>query len=539
MNITISWRLAVMSVGAVLALMIVGLIGYLTAQQITSDLRYTSENVIPSLGLLSNAESDFLLIRVNGLYHLSYEAAEKKVPHDDVIKQKTDDIRKTFSEYEKLVADARDKSLLENDKKLFSEYLVTLDRMLEKSRVNDHAGANLVIENEWKPAGVKLTNAFAEHKKFNEKLASELAQKAEGTAQRNSFITGLATLAGVILISVMSLLLSRGIRLSLREMHDTMFKVEGRLDFTARVKKLRQDEIGETAEAFNRLLDKLQENLRQVSGNAGQVAKSASEMAMVSREIATASAQQSDVASSMAASVEQMSVSINHVGDRANEASQFSSESGELAAEGEKVISQTMQEVRQASTSAAQSEERIRTLESQSEQISSVVSVIKEVADQTNLLALNAAIEAARAGEQGRGFAVVADEVRKLAERTAASTQEITKTIESMRQGARSAVEGMHSVVQQVEQSVQLSSHANEVMIKVGKGSREAVAMVGEISSAMREQTEASHSIALQIESVAQMSEEGSAAANESARSAHDLEQLANSMKNMVAAYRL
>lgn len=539
MNMTISQRLAVMSGGALLTLMIAGLAGYFTTQQVTSSLKFTSENVITSLGLLSNAESDFLLIRVNGLYHLSYDDPAKRAPHDAAIKQKTDGIVKGFAAYEQLVTDAADRSLLENDKKLFSEYVAALNRMLEKSRANDRAGANAVIENEWKPAGVKLTSAFAEHKKFNEQLASELAQKAAVAAQRNSFITGLATLAGVILVSVMSLFLIRGIRHSLREMHDTMVKVEGQLDFTARVRELPRDEIGETAEAFNRLLDKLQDNLRQVSANSGRVAKSASEMAAVSRNIAAASAQQSDVASSMAASVEQMSVSINHVGDRANEASQFSSESGELAAEGEKVISQTVQEVRQASTSAAQAEECIRTLESQSEQISSVVAVIKEVADQTNLLALNAAIEAARAGEQGRGFAVVADEVRKLAERTAASTQEITNTIESMRHGASSAVESMHSVVQQVERSAQLSSHANEVMIKAGNGSREAVSMVGEISCAMREQTQASQSIAQQIESVAQMSEKGSAAASESARSAQELEQLSQSMQNMVAAYKL
>lgn len=539
MKITIRWRLAVMSAGAVLALIIVGVLGYTTVQHVKDGLKFTNDNVIRSLGLLSDAESSFLLIRVNGLYHLSYDDPAKKAPHDSAITQKIDDIRKGFSEYEKLVSDPRDKSLLEEEKKLFASYLTALDRMLEKSRANDREGANVVIENEWKPAGEKLTSAFSDHKRYNEKLASDLALDAASTAQRNSTIIGWAALSGILLLGVMSFLLTRGIRFSLREMHDTMFRVEGALDFTARVKKLRQDEIGETAEAFNRLLEKLQENMRQILANANEVSVAANEMVAVSNQVASASEQQSEAASSMAASVEQMSVSINHVGDSANEASQFSSESGELATEGEKVIGQTMLEVKQASASATQAEERIRTLESESERISSVVAVIKEVADQTNLLALNAAIEAARAGEQGRGFAVVADEVRKLAERTAASTEEITKTIESMRLGAHRAVEGMQQVVKQVEQSAKLSSDANEVMIKAGNGSRKAVSMVGEISSAMREQTQASHTIALQIENVAQMSEEGSAAANESARSANVLQELASNMKNIVAAYRL
>ena len=539
MRLSIAKRLALMSAGAVLALVVVGIIGYTTARQIAADMKFTSENVIRSLGLLSDAESNFLLIRVNGLYHLSYDDPAKKASHEAVIKRMSENIRKNFSEYEKTVTDPRDTSLLEEDKQLFSAYQTALERMLAKSHANDREGANTVIESEWKPAGEKLTQALAQHKQYNEKLAADLAQNAAATGQRNAILIALVTLAGVLLLSVMSLLLSRGIRYSLNKMHDVMFKVEEALDFTARAEGLRRDEIGETADAFNRLLDKLQMNLRQISDNANQVATAAGEMAAISNQVASASVQQSESASSMAASVEQLSVSINHVGDRAVEASQFSSESGKLAIEGEDAISQTMHEISQASATASTAEGRIRKLENQSEQISSVVAVIKEVADQTNLLALNAAIEAARAGEQGRGFAVVADEVRKLAERTAASTQEITQTIESMREGAHGAVDGMHMVVQQVEESVRLANNANEVMIKVGRDSREAASMAEEISSAMREQMQASNSIATQIESVAQMSEEGNAAASESASSARELARLATNMQGIIATYRL
>ncbi len=148
-----------------------------------------------------------------------------------------------------------------------------------------------------------------------------------------------------------------------------------------------------------------------------------------------------------------------------------------------------MVDINEIAGSVDQASTSIRELGTQSERISSVVAVIREVADQTNLLALNAAIEAARAGEQGRGFAVVADEVRKLAERTAMSTREISEMVESVRSGARAAVERMELAVVRVSAGVERAEGASTSIREIGAASRNAVGMVSEITDAIREQT--------------------------------------------------
>lgn len=269
------------------------------------------------------------------------------------------------------------------------------------------------------------------------------------------------------------------------------------------------------------------------------MASAANLMSTTSTEVATASHQQSESASDMAATVEELTVSINHVGDRAHEANRIARESGTLAASGEAVINKTVSDIRDVATIVREAADLINGLEEHSLEISNVVAVIKEVADQTNLLALNAAIEAARAGEQGRGFAVVADEVRKLAERTAMSTQEISGTINTIRTSAGNAVASMEGVVNKVAKGVESAQEANEAIRLIGVGSRSTVDMVEEIATAIREQATAMNNIATQVERIAQMSEESSAAAGNSAETAQNLDHLAADMHQIVSAYRL
>jgi methyl-accepting chemotaxis protein len=206
---------------------------------------------------------------------------------------------------------------------------------------------------------------------------------------------------------------------------------------------------------------------------------------------------------------------------------------------GNRIIQDTIAEMQRISQTVDEAAHTIQAMGDSSQKISSIVQVIKDVAEQTNLLALNAAIEAARAGEQGRGFAVVADEVRKLAERTAQATTQIGGMIAEVQTGAQAAVGIMKKTVARVEGGVGLAKKAGDSMMGISNSTQRVVSAVNDISNALKEQSVASNDIASNVEKIAQMSEENSAATRESAATARNLEQLSDSTSKAVAVFRV
>jgi len=285
--------------------------------------------------------------------------------------------------------------------------------------------------------------------------------------------------------------------------------------------------------------DDMTQLLRHILASAHQVALAAGALVQSSSDVSSSSQEQSSAAMSMAATVEQLTVSIDQIAEHARSAETSSRHSGELSGQSATVVAGAADEMQNIANTVHRSSSIIQALGQDTDKISTIVGVIKEIADQTNLLALNAAIEAARAGEQGRGFAVVADEVRKLAERTAQSTQEISTMIATIQSGTEQAVASMQDGVARVEHGVAMSRQAGESIDQVRTGAHAVVQLVEEIAASLHQQSEASNDIARNVESIAQMSQENTAAVHDVAATAKQLEQLSFELDKLTQQFRL
>ncbi|MBS1227277.1 MAG: methyl-accepting chemotaxis protein [Proteobacteria bacterium] len=538
-RITIAHRLWLLVTMALVSLVAVGLTGLSASRDLSLKLAEVNGATIPKIKTLSDIRYAFEVQQKQLMLHISYTSEEQMEETDKVIAAARKSVATGLKAYEGLASDDFDRKLLEVDKKLLADFDKVFDEAWKQSQELVKMTARTVITENGTPLADAVAVAFDKH--IAKIMAQADVEKANGeTASRHGLIASTLVIAfSAVVIAGIGFLLIRKIARDLGRMRDTIGKVESELDFTLRLKIDSDDELAYTGRAFNRLIDKMHKSLNMISESVLTVQHSATSLSGMAGQVASAATAQSESASSMAASVEELTVSIGHVGDQAVEADRLASESGRLAQSGEQVIAQTVSDISDIADAVNASADRIGKLEQASQSISRVVQVIKDVAEQTNLLALNAAIEAARAGEQGRGFAVVADEVRKLAERTASSTNEISSTIELMRESARLAVDSMQEAVGRVGLGVAHANNASLAIREIGAGGLKTVAMAGAIANAIHEQSQSSAQIARMVERIAQMAEESTVVAQGSATSAEQLDRLATQMQGIITAYRL
>jgi len=458
--------------------------------------------------------------------HSNLEAAEKDFA---AALQKARDLARDDAEAALLVKLAEQWTADVNSKK----------RIRELASGGQQAEAMALLNQEETPLWRQIKDVILKQRKAahaaSETAARQVMSEAESGRVMSLSAVGLAFIVGLLLIWATLAYVSR----HLAHARNCIHTIADGGDLARPIIVSRFDEIGEIMVQLAMMRNKLHELIADLVDKISLLGQSSAGLSDTAKASAITSLSQAESATAMAAAVDQLSESVEQMRDRAHESQVLSQESSKMATEGGQIIHSTADEMTHIADAVKTAASSIHSLEEYSGNISSIVQAIRDIADQTNLLALNAAIEAARAGEQGRGFAVVADEVRKLAERTANATQEIGGMIVNLQNGTRDAVREMEAGVIRVTDGVDLARRAGEAVTHIRDSAEASANAVSDITRALNEQSAATRQLAQRIESIAANAQSNAGSASDASSAAASLKALADEQQRLASRFKI
>ncbi|GGY59686.1 HAMP domain-containing methyl-accepting chemotaxis protein [Marinobacter zhanjiangensis] len=370
--------------------------------------------------------------------------------------------------------------------------------------------------------------------------ALQQAQQQEMLAERQQAMMLIAGVLAVIVIfgSALSWLLTRSILHPVREAVALATRVASG-DLQETVTSKRTDELGQLLSALSAMVTSLRELVRHIDSGATNIASSAEELSTVTTETSEGVTRQRDQTDQVATAMNEMVATVSEVAKSAEEAFGAATTANEKASAGEAAVEETLSYVNQLNGQVETVMERLRGLQTDTQNISTVLDVIKSVAEQTNLLALNAAIEAARAGEQGRGFAVVADEVRSLAQRTQSSASEIETLITNLVNSAEDSVSTMSSGTTLAGQTLDSARTTGETIREIAEAVGNISQYNSQIATAAEQQTSVAEDINQNVTQIRDVSDQSATAAEQISTSSNELARLGEDLRSQVARFRL
>lgn len=496
----------------------------------------TVANRIVYVGHANEAFLNYYLYQKNHLLETDQRAKQKW--EDEQSKSETE-LNGALEDWDKVASEVG-RQKLAIIRNAFVDFKHANDRILALSRANQAAKAREISNGEAHRAYETADKALTQGAELAEgELQRQASEMATAYATTRNLMLIIATLA-IGTCCTLSFFIIRRVAKSLVLVVDRIKDVaQGEGDLTKRLEVQSDDELGELSRWFNTFMDKLHQIVLQVAQSTEHIASASEEISSTAAQSAHSAAAQKDQATQVAAAMQEMSSTVLQVSENASKASESARRAGETARSGGAIVDKTVDVIQNLAASTRDTAAKIQELGKSSDQIGQIIGVIDDIADQTNLLALNAAIEAARAGEQGRGFAVVADEVRKLAERTTQATKEIAQMIKTIQQETQRAVEAMESGTAAVERGVESASKAGTSLNEIIQKSEQVNDMITHIAAAATQQSAATQQVTANMDQIASLVQEASVGAEQSAKACGDLSDLALDLQRLVGRFKL
>ena len=507
-----------------------------------SKIRGAAEDItqssVPSIRALEDFTQLTLRLRV-----LSYRLLTNREPD---VQQKTleafelrnQQIRTAQGTYEKLIEGREERLAYDEYVRLLGQYHQIEERMKSLSRSNQIEELRTLLNTELLSNSEQVNAALARLLDLNNSMANATNQKAADQYDSAfDLVVALLVLATALTV-LFAWLLTRSITLPIAQALDAAEHIaEGNL--TQSIKIDGDDEAGRLLRAMNKMQEKLRDTLQRISGSATQLASAAEELNAVTDESARGLTQQNNEIEQAATAVNEMTSAVEEVARNAVSTSEASKNATASAGDGRDLVQETVSAIERMSGDVQGTATLIGALAEESRDIGKVLDVIRGLADQTNLLALNAAIEAARAGEAGRGFAVVADEVRALAHRTQQSTSEIERMIGSIQAGTEQAVDSMRNSTERAESTLNIAKGAGMSLDTINSAIIEINERNLVIASAAEEQAQVAREVDRNLVNIRDLSVQSATGASQTSAASSELSRLAVDLNGMVGRFRL
>jgi methyl-accepting chemotaxis protein len=542
MDLKVNTKCQVLVVLAVVTMVVIVATGLVKMQKMAGDEEDMSVSV-KHVGMLNDLKHDLTCVRLDLVYMLVLDDPAKLQAKVEDMAKREQSISAGVEAFKKYDLEPKEKELINEFREGWDAYHVQgvkLAEMAKQAAGNQQARAEAsrFAVGSVAPLSEKPIKAIQELVDLNVNEAASTYQK-DLAAYHTSFAFMIAiALFAALFMMVVGLLIARSISNPLKAVFDTLAKVASG-DLTARSTITTRDEMGMLAGEVNEMGERLMSTMSRVAQSSVQLSSAANQLHATAEGIAAGAEEVASETYTVATASEEMAATSADIAKNCHLAATGGKEATDRAETGSSVVEQTVLVMGRIASQVQSSAATVAGLGERSDQIGEIVGTIEDIADQTNLLALNAAIEAARAGEQGRGFAVVADEVRALAERTTRATREIGEMIKSIQSETKGAVGAMEGGVREVETGTREAAKSGQSLQEILAQISEVTAQVDQIATAAEEQTATTEDIAGHINRITEVVRTTTKGAHDSADAASHLANLADDLQQLVGQFRL